>query len=105
MVIYNQKEGKRIMLFQIGSVVTTNGVYEKCESDAKFHEFVRKSFSRHINGDWGDLCDEDKEMNNLAVKNGDDRILSRYDYDEDHVIYIITEWDRSVTTILFTYEY
>lgn len=48
----------------------------------------------------GDIPHEDKKMNDSAVKNNDDRIVARY-----NDIYIITEWDRSATTILFIDEY
>lgn len=52
----------------------------------------------------GDLTDGDKELNDLAVKRGDDRIVAKYN-NQHGDIYIITEWDRSVTTVLFTHEY
>ena len=91
--------------FELGRVVSTIGVKELFDADKKFAEFVCKSFFKHCDGDWGDLCEEDKEMNDSALKNGDDRILSKYNYDEDTSIYIITEWDRSATTILFPEEY
>ena len=52
----------------------------------------------------GDLPNEDKRMNDSAIKNNDDRIVVRYN-SEYGDIYIITEWDRSYTTILFTHEY
>ena len=90
--------------FNLGQVVMTSGVHSMvCENDA-FAKFVAKSFVRHCNGDWGDLCDEDKAMNESALKNGDDRLFSRYDNGEES-IYIITEWDGSATTILFPDEY
>ena len=60
---------------------------------------------KHINGDWGDLCKEDKALNDSALANGNDRILSSYTNENDVKIWIITEWDRSVTTILFPEEY
>ena len=52
----------------------------------------------------GDLPNEDKRMNDSAIKNNDDRIVVRYnsEYGDNN---IITEWDRSYTTILFTHEY
>ena len=93
------------MKFELGQVVATNGVYDMAQKNERFNEFVSKSFARHCNGDWGDLDEEDKQMNDLALRNGDDRILSKYEYDEDISIYIITEWDRSATTILFPSEY
>lgn len=53
--------------------------------------------------DWGDTCEEDVRSNNEAVKNGE-RILAAYMYG-DTKIWIITEWDRSATTILFPEKY
>ena len=91
--------------FETGRILTTCGVNQKVAEDKKFAEFCIKSFGRHINGDWGDLCDEDKAMNDSALAHGDDRIFSKYDYDENTSIYIITEWDRSATTFLFPDEY
>ncbi len=59
---------------------------------------------RHVTGDWGDLDDEDKKENELSVKKGF-RILSAYTLETDVKVWIITEWDRSVTTILLPNEY
>lgn len=91
--------------FKLGQVVATRGVYEMVGEDIKFNQFVAKSFERHCNGDWGDLCEEDKMANDFALCNGDDRLFSKYNYKDDISIYIITEWDGSVTTILFPDEY
>lgn len=64
--------------------------------------------SRHHHGDWGDVCEEDKSANDNALREGT-RIVSKF-----HVpipggdpvpIYIITEADRSCTTLLLTSEY
>lgn len=90
--------------FDLGKVMVTNGVDSLMKKSERFGQFVSKSFIRHCNGDWGNLCKEDKEMNESALKNGDDRLFSRYENGE-WCIYIITEWDRSVTTILFPEEY
>lgn len=91
--------------FQLGQCVCTRGVHELMEDNVSFFMFVNKSLQRHQTGDWGDLCDEDKQMNDYAVKNGDDRIVSKYKFNGGISIYIITEWDRSYTTILFPEEY
>lgn len=93
------------MLFQTGNIYVSKGVNEKMQASLEFDEFVVKSLTRHITGDWGDLSKEDKAMNDSAVANNDDRIFSRYNYDEDTSIYIITEYDRSCTTVLFPEEY
>lgn len=93
------------MLFKVGKVVITSGANELAKQNYLFAKFVNKSFDRHCNGDWGDLCDEDKKLNESALKNGDDRLFSKYIFDNETSIYIITEWDRSATTILFPSEY
>lgn len=93
------------MKFKLGQVVETNGVHELRYNNGKFHNFVRESFQRHCNGDWGDLCEDDKRANDFALRNGDDRLFSKYNFDGEISIYIITEWDRSYTTILFPEEY
>ena len=93
------------MLFGIGQLVATRGVVELAKENKDFKQFISKSFTRHCNGDWGDLCKEDKQMNENALKYGEDRIFRKYNFDGETSIYIITEWDRSYTTILFPEEY
>ena len=58
---------------------------------------------RHNCGDWGDMCDEDKKANDDALKDGD-RIFSAYTTPLGK-IWIITEWDRSYTTVLIPDDY
>jgi len=87
--------------FPLGQVVATPGaleILEQTERDPA--EFL----ARHVVGDWGDLDDEDKEENELSVEKGF-RILSAYKLDDDTKIWIITEHDRSATTILLPQEY
>lgn len=90
------------MSFQLGRVVATAGVSRWMNSQGN-SDFVRTSLSRHSQGDWGELCDEDKALNNEAVKDGS-RILSAYSHDNEK-IWVITESDRSCTTVLFPSEY
>jgi hypothetical protein len=59
---------------------------------------------RHVTGDWGDLDDEDKKENELSVKQGF-RLLSAYQLETGVKVWVITEWDRSVTTLLLPEEY
>jgi hypothetical protein len=59
---------------------------------------------RHASGDWGDVCEEDRVANNDALQYGD-RLLSSYAISENIKIWVITEYDRSVTTILLPSEY
>ena len=58
--------------------------------------------ARHTSGDWGDLGLEDQALNDRSVAEGE-RLLSSYDTPKGKV-WIITEWDRSVTTILLPSE-
>lgn len=91
--------------FPLGTMVMTAGVNDKVADDSKFAEFVTKSLIRHATGDWGELSPEDKAENNLALKAGNLRIFSAYEKPELPKIWIITEADRSVTTVLFPEEY
>lgn len=92
------------MKFKFGQVVITKGVNAEIAKSIEFSQFILESIAKYRNCNWGELGHEDKKMNDNAVKNNDDRILARYNNPSGD-IYIITEWDRSVTTILFTYEY
>lgn len=91
-------------MINLGQTVMTRGIGNAVVENYLFYKFVFDSLERYKNQDWGDLPHEDKLMNNRAVKNNDDRMVARYN-SEHGDIYIITEWDRSYTTILFTNEY
>jgi hypothetical protein len=91
--------------FPLGKMMMTAGVNDKVTDDAEFAEFVTKSLARHITGDWGDLCAEDKTENEMALKAGNLRIFSVYEKPNLPKIWIITEADRSATTVLFPEEY
>ena len=60
--------------------------------------------TRHLRGDWGDLTAEDRKQNDLALENGL-RVFSCYVLPKNATVWIITEWDRSVTTVLLPEEY
>ena len=92
------------MKFKFGQVVMTRGVNAEITRSIEFSQFILESIAKYRNCDWGDLGKEDKKMNDRAVENNDERIVARYN-NPNGDIYITTEWDRSVTTILFTYEY
>jgi len=59
---------------------------------------------RHLSGDWGDLCPEDKEENELSLREGF-RILSAYTLPTGQKIWLISEADRSVTTFIRPVDY
>jgi len=90
--------------FPLGQLVMTRGVNDLVADDEAFAKFVTESLARHVKGDWGELGDEDKAENGLSLKEGF-RILSAYEFGELPKIWIITERDRSATTILFPDEY
>ena len=66
-------------------------------------EEVLTGLRRHASGDWGDLCPEDALANDEALHQGG-RLLSAYGHG-DHRFWIITEADRSVTTVLLPEDY
>lgn len=90
---------------KLGQVVMTREINAAVANNEDFSMFVTESRFRYCRQDWGDLCASDKRMNDSAVKNNDYRMVAHYNNNAHGDIYIITEWDRSVTTILFTHEY
>ena len=92
-------------MFPLGRLVMTQGVACLIENEENPIDdaFVHECIQRHNKGDWGDVCDEDKEANDYALK-VENRLLSSYKKDGTE-IWIITEWDRSVTTVLLPSEY
>ena len=87
--------------FHPGQIVATPGAIELLDKNGRNGSSVLR---RHLQGDWGDLHKEDAEMNDEALSLGN-RILSSYDLPEDKKVWVITESDRSVTTILLPSEY
>uniref|UniRef100_A0A6H1Z7N1 Uncharacterized protein n=1 Tax=viral metagenome TaxID=1070528 RepID=A0A6H1Z7N1_9ZZZZ len=90
--------------FALGLLVTTRGVNDLVAERPDFAKFTIESLARHRQGDWGDLSIEDKNENELSLKEGY-RLLSAYEAEGLPKIWIITEADRSATTILFPDEY
>lgn len=87
-------------LFCLGQIVATPPALSLLE---KLKRTPAEFLSRHQSGDWGELCKEDQQANDSALKHGD-RIFSAYKID-DAKIWIITEADRSSTTLLLPSEY
>ncbi len=87
--------------FALGQIVATPGAIVALE----FNGISALSLlQRHYRGDYGELCEEDKQANEFAIVNGE-RILSVYTLADGQRLYIVTERDRSVTTILAVDEY
>ena len=85
--------------FPLGQVVATpNALALISQSD------ITATLARHVTGDWGDVCAEDKLVNDQAVVEGL-RILSAYQTANGIKFWIITEADRSVTTVLLPEDY
>ena len=96
-------------LFETGQVVTTCGIAQAMRDDHSFLLSVRECLDRHCRGDWGDVGEDSRQMNDDAIEaersgKPTDRLFSLYRIG-DREIYIITECDRSATTILFPEEY
>jgi hypothetical protein len=89
-------------LFPLGQVVATPGAISVMETHGIDPiEMLR----RHAIGDWGDLCDEDRAENDLSLRDGL-RLFSAYgDTASRTRLWVITEADRSVTTILRPEDY
>lgn len=88
--------------FETGRLRMTSGVNAQVQTDPDFPYRLMAAVGRYINGDWGDLYDFDKKENDRALLKGG-RLLGRYNIYPD--IYIITEHDRSLTTVLLPDEY
>ena len=86
-------------LFPLGSIVMT------ANAQATLHPSdVLPAILRHASGDWGDLCAEDKTLNQRALAMGH-RLFSKYADRNGVAMYVITEHDRSVTTVLLPEDY
>jgi hypothetical protein len=95
-VIQNQAQ-----LFPLGQIVATPGALEALESSLQTPaEFL----TRHVSGDWGDLSADDIAENEFSIKNGF-RLLSSYLTARGQRLWVITEAQRDVTTLLLPDEY
>lgn len=93
------EDGRR---FSLGEIVATPGAIEAMsEAETGASELL----DRHVSGDWGDLGEDDKQENELSVREGF-RIFSAYILPKTGIkVWVITEADRSLTTILLPSEY
>ena len=88
-------------LFPLGQTVITPGAIEALE---KSKQHPGDFLSRHLRGDWGELCEEDRAANQEALTEKL-RLMSVYRTTKQEKLWIITEADRSVTTLLLPSEY
>jgi len=87
--------------FPLGRVVATPGALSAFE---KAEQLPAAFLDRHVHGDWGDVPEEDKQENERSVEQGL-RILSAYTTSAGDKIWILTEADRSATTLMLPEEY
>lgn len=89
-------------MFPPGRLMATPGALEALKANGKTPWAL---LLRHLAGDWGEeLCNEDRRLNEAAVRDGS-RILSAYRTTRGARLWVITEADRSVTTVLLAEEY
>jgi hypothetical protein len=87
--------------FPLGQVVATPAALKAIEDAGQTPAFF---LEKHVSGDWGEVCDEDRRLNDVAIGNGD-RLLSAYRTLRGVKIWIITEADRSSTCTLLPSDY
>jgi hypothetical protein len=86
--------------FPLGFIAVTPGI-ELTLSPAE----IAEALSKHVRGNWGEVCEEDCDANNEALHHGG-RLLSVYwNHSRSETFYVITEADRSATTLLLPSEY
>jgi hypothetical protein len=97
--MFLEQSNNQTSKFVLGQIVATrNAVSQLTRSD------TFRALARHRIGDWGELCTEDRDANERALLHGG-RLFSKYKSEKDIVFWIITEADRSVTTILLPEDY
>jgi len=85
--------------FPLGRTVITRNALEQLTN-----EDVRAALARHGTGDWGQVCDDDRQENELSLREGY-RLLSAYVSAAGEKFWVITEADRSATTVLMPEDY
>ena len=87
--------------FPLGQIVATPGALEALAESGQTPDFF---LDKHVQGDWGEVCNGDKKLNDEALVDGS-RLLSAYRTLKNERIWIITEADRSSTCLLKPEEY
>lgn len=85
--------------FDLGQLVGTRGALDTISAVD-----IENALKRYVQGDWGDMVEEDKQQNEEGLKHGG-RLMGVYKDSNGVDFWIITEWDRSVTTVLLPSEY
>lgn len=91
--------------FELGQIVRTTSINNLVAEDNQFAADVSNALARYTQADFSDMeYQDDVESNNRAIETGEERIFAAYNTCKGK-IWIITEWDRSITTVLFPDEY
>lgn len=98
--------------FKHGQIMSTESVKNAMSYSPTFREFVAKALAKYFLGNWGNVNATDWQENDRSVRDGG-RIMAAYDMKKNGLsamlghkrIYILTEPDRSATTVLFSDEY
>ncbi len=96
---YAMQDVNHIALFPLGKIVMTGAFMQQSQPSKLLDALLR-----HAHGDWGDVCDEDRRSNEEALVR-QFRLFSVYGASDTSKFWIITEADRSYTTILLPEEY
>lgn len=99
-IIMNIPNGP-VVRFPLGTVVLTPGAIDALTRSG---ETPTPLLKRHVIGDWGDICEEDKWANERALAEGE-RLMSAYRTRLGDKLWVITEADRECTTLLLPDEY
>lgn len=87
-----------------GQMVMTRGIADTIAENEQFAKQITYFLGLYLQQDWGEVSEDDKEMNDLNVQSGIGSLMGSYETCEGR-IWIMTEHDRSVTTVLFPSEY
>ena len=90
--------------FNMGKISMTRALNNTMADNTLFAKESTAALQKYTSCDWGDISAGDKQLNDEAIASGQDRIFAAYQTSEGK-IYIITEWDRSYTTLMFANEY
>jgi hypothetical protein len=92
---------ERKPLFDLGQLVATPGALAALE---KSGQSPMDFLMRHVSGDWGEIPEEDRQENQISLEKGF-RLMSSYKTQAQDVVWVITEANRSHTTLLLPSEY
>lgn len=92
------RDDSNIPLFDLGRIVATPAALEAAGAQAS--DFIE----RHVRGSWEESPEADRLSNHLAVLNGG-RVLSVHTTERGQLVWVITEADRSITTLLLPSDY